>query len=105
MARRGFTLVELLVVIGIICILIALLMPALGIGFGTQTQDEGRCVKAYTKVGANRITEFMTVFECKSGKTLTLSCYEEVWNTINVEESYRIKYIDSFRDHLVSAEK
>lgn len=105
MIRRGVTLVELLVTIAIICILAALLMPALGIGFGPQVQDEGTCTKVYTKIGGSRITQFMAVFQCKSGKTLTFSCDEGVWNTINTNESYRIKYVDSFTDHLISADK
>ena len=100
-AKRGVTLTELLVVIAIISILVALIMPALG----THTQDEGTCKKVYTKIGVNRLTEFMAVFECKSGKTLTLWCREDVWNTINTNESYRIKYVDSFTDELMSAEK
>lgn len=101
MIRRGVTLVELLVTVGIFCILMALAMPA----FGPQTQDEGTCTKVYTKIGANHRTEFMAVFQSKSGKTLTFSCDEEVWNTINTNESYRIKYVDSFTDHLISADK
>ena len=104
--KKGFTLVELLVVVAIICVLLALLIPAIQIILGVGDEVIGQVTLRQVSQGEYGPDYWIELTQ-EDGTKITYSTSKGIFAKMQMNEWYKVKAynndkITKFLEHLPS---